>query len=158
MLVLTAGCFATTTANQQGAQELEAHIQSLNERVDRLEASRGQTAGSVNAGTAYDSAQETSQTGETEPGRISAGGAFGKLSRGFTNLVTGWVEIPKRIMETTGTSGAFAGWTWGVIRGMGYGFVRTAGGLYETVTFPFPAPTEYRPIIRPTFVFSADES
>lgn len=159
-LLLTSGCFATTGVNQQETQDLEAHIQTLNQRVDRLETSRGGSpaVAATPATGAYESAQEGASVDETGPARFSAGGAFGKLARGFTNLVTGWVEIPKRIQETTGTSGAFAGWTWGIIRGIGYGFVRTAGGAYETVTFPFPAPSEYQPIIRPTFVFSADES
>ncbi len=80
--------------------------------------------------------------------------AFGKLTRGFFNTVTGWVEIPKRIHETSQTSGAAAGFTWGVLRGIGYGFVRTAAGLYELVTFPVPAPPNYEPVIVPEFVFT----
>ncbi len=79
-----------------------------------------------------------------------------KLLRGGVNLVTGWVEIPKRMQETTQRSGAAAGWTWGLTRGIGYGFIRSAGGLYELVTFPFPAPADYQPLMRPEFVFQAD--
>ena len=77
---------------------------------------------------------------------MEAGKAFGKLTRGGINLVTGWVEIPKRIQETSETSGAFAGFTWGLLRGLGYGFVRTAAGGYEIITFPFPAPANYEPV------------
>lgn len=77
-----------------------------------------------------------------------------KLTRGAVNTVTGWVEIPKRITETSQESGALAGFTWGLLRGLGYGFIRTCGGIYELVTFPFPAPPGYEPVIEPEYVFS----
>ena len=57
--------------------------------------------------------------------------AFTKLTRGAVNILTGWVEIPKRILETSQVSGPASGFTWGTLRGIGYGFVRTAGGMYE---------------------------
>ena len=85
---------------------------------------------------------------------MEAGKAFGKLTRGAANVVTGWVEIPKRIQETSQTSGAFAGWTWGLVRGLGHGFIRTAAGFYELFTFPFPAPPGYEPVIEPEYVFT----
>jgi putative exosortase-associated protein (TIGR04073 family) len=84
---------------------------------------------------------------------MQTSGAATKLGRGAVNLVTGWVEIPKRIYETTQTQGALAGWTWGLLRGLGRGFVRTAAGLYEVFTFPFPAPPDYAPVIEPEYVF-----
>ncbi len=87
---------------------------------------------------------------------MDGGKGFGKLTRGAINTVTGWVEIPKRIQETSTDSGAFAGFTWGLMRGLGYGFVRTAAGLYECFTFPFPAPPGYEPVIQPEFVYSAE--
>ena len=80
-----------------------------------------------------------------------------KAARGAVNTVTGWVEIPKRIHETTVTDGALAGFTWGLLRGLGHGFIRTAAGVYEVVTFPFPAPPGYISVIQPEYVF-ADES
>lgn len=85
-----------------------------------------------------------------------AGGAVNKLGRGAANLLTGWVEIPKRIAETSSVQGAMSGWTWGLLRGLGYGFVRSAAGLYELVTFPFPAPPDYEPVITPEYVFMDD--
>ena len=88
---------------------------------------------------------------------MNAGKGFTKLARGGINLVTGWVEIPKRIHETSLQSGAAAGFTWGLLRGLGYGFIRTAAGVYELVTFPFPAPPDYEPVIQPEYVFT-DES
>lgn len=85
---------------------------------------------------------------------MEAGKAFTKLTRGFVNIITGWVEIPKRIHETTQTSGAAAGFTWGLLRGIGRGFIRTAAGAYEFFTFPFPAPPGYEPVIQPEYVFT----
>ena len=88
------------------------------------------------------------------PSSAHAGGAVNKLGRGAVNLLTGWVEIPKRIAETSSAQGAMSGWTWGLLRGLGYGFIRTASGLYELVTFPFPAPPDYAPVMTPEYVFS----
>ena len=85
---------------------------------------------------------------------MEAGKAFTKLTRGFVNIITGWVEVPKRIQETSQTSGAAAGFTWGLLRGIGNGFIRTAAGFYEFFTFPFPAPPGYEPVIQPEYVFT----
>ncbi|MBI2104438.1 MAG: exosortase system-associated protein, TIGR04073 family [Candidatus Omnitrophica bacterium] len=87
---------------------------------------------------------------------MEAGGAVAKLTRGAVNTVTGWVEVPKRMHETTQLDGAMAGFTWGLLRGLGYGFIRTAAGLYELVTFPFPAPPGYQPVIQPEYVFTEE--
>ena len=82
--------------------------------------------------------------------------AFTKFTRGAVNVLTGWVEIPKRIHETTVLSGPPAGFTWGLIRGIGHGLIRTAAGLYEVFTFPFPAPPGYESVIQPEYVYSVD--
>ena len=91
------------------------------------------------------------------PAHAEASQAFTKLGRGVVNIVTGWVEVPKRIHETGEHSGAWAGATWGTLRGLGHGFVRTVAGFYELFTFPFPAPPNYAPVIQPEYVFT-DES
>ena len=88
---------------------------------------------------------------------IEPGSALVKLTRGAVNTITGWVEVPKRVHETTEQSGWGTGLTWGLLRGLGYGFVRTAAGLYEVFTFPFPAPPDYEPVIQPEYVFDNDE-
>lgn len=101
----------------------------------------------------------SSTSASAEP--MEAGKAFTKLTRGFINIVTGWVEIPKRVQETSQTSGTAAGFTWGILRGLGHGFIRTAAGFYELFTFPFPAPPGYEPVIQPEYVFtnsSTDDS
>ena len=89
----------------------------------------------------------------TAEAQMQPGGAVTKLGRGAANVLTGWVEVPKRIYETSQLQGAAAGATWGVLRGIGYGLVRTAAGFYETFTFPFPAPPDYAPVITPEYVF-----
>ena len=85
---------------------------------------------------------------------MDAGKAFTKFTRGGINIVTGWVELPKRISETSQESGTAAGFTWGLLRGLGHGFIRTAAGFYELFTFPFPAPPGYVPVIQPEYIFS----
>ena len=88
----------------------------------------------------------------------SRGNPLNKLMRGAINTVTGWVEVPKRVHETWNESGAGSAWTWGLLRGFGYGFVRTAAGVYEVVTFPFPAPPDYEPVMQPEYVFDDSSS
>ena len=88
---------------------------------------------------------------------METGSAMQKLGRGAVNIITGWVEVPKRIAETAHEQGAAAGFTWGLLRGLGHGFVRTSAGFYELFTFPFPAPPNYAPVIEPEFVFSEDK-
>lgn len=90
--------------------------------------------------------------------QMRSGGAANKLGRGAINIFTGWVEIPKRIADTTAEQGAWVGWTWGLLRGIGYGFVRTAAGFYEVLTFPFPAPSGYQPVFVPEYVFTNSDT
>ena len=78
---------------------------------------------------------------------------FTKLGRGVANTLTGWVELPKNIYNTSVSDNAFAGITLGLARGAGMTLVRTGAGLYEIVTFPFPLPQDYRPILEPEYVF-----
>ncbi len=82
--------------------------------------------------------------------------AMEKLGRGLINLITGWVEVPKRMDETNKRSSLGPALTIGLLRGLGHGFVRTTAGAYEIVTFPFPAPPGYQPIIHPEYVFTQE--
>ena len=79
--------------------------------------------------------------------------AFTKLGRGVANTLTGWVEIPKNIYATSVEKNAFAGMTLGAAKGIGMTIVRTGAGVFEVVTFPFPIPAGYKPILDPEFVF-----
>ncbi|MDD3088691.1 MAG: exosortase system-associated protein, TIGR04073 family [Candidatus Omnitrophica bacterium] len=77
-----------------------------------------------------------------------------KLGRGLANVVTGWVELPKNIYETSVEENVLSGLTMGLAKGVGMTIVRTGAGVYETVTFPFPIPENYAPVLQPEFVFS----
>ena len=78
---------------------------------------------------------------------------FTKLGRGVANTLTGWIELPKNIYNTGTESNAFAGVTLGLARGVGMTVVRTAAGIYDVVTFPFPLPQDYKPILQPEYAF-----
>ena len=77
-----------------------------------------------------------------------------KLGRGLANILTGWVELPKNIYETSVEENVLSGLTMGLAKGVGMTIVRTGAGVYEAVTFPFPIPEDYAPVLEPEFVFS----
>ena len=77
-----------------------------------------------------------------------------KFFRGVVNLVTGWMEIPKQMSLTWQEKGPAQGMSLGFAKGLGWAVGRTAVGAYEIVTFPFPIPEEYRPIMQPEYVLS----
>ncbi len=78
---------------------------------------------------------------------------FTKLGRGVANTLTGWVELPKNIYNTSVKDNAFTGLTLGLARGVGMTVVRTGAGLFEIATFPIPLPQDYRPTLEPEYVF-----
>ena len=79
-----------------------------------------------------------------------------KLGRGIANILTGWVEIPKNVYNTSIESNPLVGLTVGTAKGIGMSIVRTGAGVYELITFPFPLPEDYMPILEPEFVFQTD--
>jgi putative exosortase-associated protein (TIGR04073 family) len=78
---------------------------------------------------------------------------FTKLGRGVANVLTGWVEIPKNVYNTSREENAFSGMTLGLVKGIGLTIVRTGAGLFEAATFPFPVPENYKPVLEPEYVF-----
>jgi putative exosortase-associated protein (TIGR04073 family) len=76
-----------------------------------------------------------------------------KLGRGIANILTGWIELPKNIYDTSVEDNPLSGLTIGLAKGVGMTIVRTGAGVYETVTFPFPIPECYAPVLEPEFVF-----
>ncbi len=80
-----------------------------------------------------------------------------KLLRGVGNILTGWLEIPMNIYNTSVEENAFVGMTVGLAKGVGMTVARTCVGAYETITFPFPIPEDYRPILDPEYVFQTEE-
>ncbi|MFH1189823.1 MAG: exosortase system-associated protein, TIGR04073 family [Candidatus Omnitrophota bacterium] len=70
-----------------------------------------------------------------------------KLGRGACNIMTFPLELYFQTKDVNDTDGVFAAATWGILKGVGMSVVRLAAGVYEVVTFPFPVPAEYYPIL-----------
>ncbi|MDD2954651.1 MAG: exosortase system-associated protein, TIGR04073 family [Parabacteroides sp.] len=70
-----------------------------------------------------------------------------KLGRGVCNMFTFPLELYTQVAEVNNNEGLFAAATWGIIKGLGMSVVRAACGVYEVVTFPFPVPADYMPIL-----------
>ena len=82
--------------------------------------------------------------------------AQNKLARGATNLLTGWIEAPKNIYDTSVEENIAVGITVGTVKGIGMAVVRTGAGVYDLVTFPFAIPEGYVPVLEPEFVFEGE--
>jgi len=61
-----------------------------------------------------------------------------KLGRGISNLLYGWAELPTTVAKINQDEGNSAAGGYGVVRGVGRSVLRTAAGLFEIATFPFP--------------------
>jgi len=77
---------------------------------------------------------------------------FHKLGRGVSNVLLGWVEIPKQIAKEWTRTEPFTGTIVGFVKGFGWAVARTMTGFYEVVSFPFPVPRNYEPMMYPEFV------
>lgn len=77
---------------------------------------------------------------------------FEKLGRGASNVLLGWLEVPKNIAKEWRRTEPFTGTIVGAVKGVGWGVVRTLAGVYEVVTFPFPVPRAYEPVMYPEFI------
>ncbi|MDD4201952.1 MAG: exosortase system-associated protein, TIGR04073 family [Candidatus Omnitrophica bacterium] len=70
-----------------------------------------------------------------------------KLGRGLLNIVDAVCEIPGTMMRTGNAEGAGKGLTVGLFNGVKNTVVRAVVGAYEVVSFPFPVPADYEPIL-----------
>ena len=77
-----------------------------------------------------------------------------KLGRGIVNLLFGFVEIPKCMAKEWKRSDPFTGLIIGSVKGVGWAWTRTMTGAYEILTFPFPVPEGYVPMMDPEFVLT----
>lgn len=68
-----------------------------------------------------------------------------KFSRGFVNTLTGWVELPKNIVNTTRQKNIGMGLTVGLLKGVAHTVGRTVVGAVELVTFFIPNPEFVHP-------------
>jgi len=84
------------------------------------------------------------------------GTAWRKLHRGFANVLLGGGEFLYRFSEPDEQQ-VTPPWFTGLFRGLYHMVKRTGAGIYEVVTFPFPIPQNYLPIIEPEFVWEYPE-
>lgn len=61
-----------------------------------------------------------------------------KANQGFFNTTTGWIEIPKNIVNISHDQNIFVGFTWGLLRGTAHAVSRTVIGVGELITSPIP--------------------
>ena len=72
-------------------------------------------------------------------GKMSArpAGPYQKAERGFMNVVYGWTEVPKRVVDKTKEyNNPIKGVLLGVFQGTCKAFARTASGAFDLATFP----------------------
>jgi putative exosortase-associated protein (TIGR04073 family) len=81
----------------------------------------------------------------------SAGRKFG---RGLAAITTPFLEVPGNMVAESDRRGAAEGIPVGFAIGCGMIVPRVLVGVYELVTFPFPAPAGYKPILHPEYPWS----
>lgn len=74
---------------------------------------------------------------ESEQSYLSGVGS--KLGQGLANTATGFIEIPKNIINISHEQNAFVGMTWGLLRGVMETVGRTTVGAAELITAPIPS-------------------
>jgi len=85
-----------------------------------------------------------------------AGSPVKKLGRGACNVITCPLELPEQMVRVYDPNGPFAAITYGLIKGVLMTGARGAVGIYEIVTFPFPVPAKYAPILTDPEFFLED--
>ena len=100
----------------------------------------------INLAWAYDD-YSPAEMSRTNP--MAASGR--KLGRGVSNMLTGWVELPRGVETVGRESGFMASLTWGVLQGAGTALARTAAGAAEIATFPIRTNND-EPIIEPEYL------
>lgn len=75
-----------------------------------------------------------------------------KLKRGVINFFTGWYEIPVNIKKDYREQGGW-GIVTGPVKGLFFGLARMGAGVWDTLTFPIPAPAGYEPLMKPEYAW-----
>ena len=65
-------------------------------------------------------------------------GFTSKFSQGLFNTTTGFIELPKNVVNISQDENIFVGLTWGVVRGVLHSVGRTVVGAAELITSPIP--------------------
>jgi putative exosortase-associated protein (TIGR04073 family) len=71
-----------------------------------------------------------------------------KLGRGICNMATFFLEVPEQISRVNSSDGPFAASTVGILKGIGSAIGRAGVGVFETLTFMFPVPKNYEPVLK----------
>jgi putative exosortase-associated protein (TIGR04073 family) len=72
-----------------------------------------------------------------------------KVSQGAANIVTGFIEIPKNVVNISHDQNIFVGITWGTLRGVTQAASRTLMGGIELITSPIAT----EELISPAYVW-----
>ena len=80
--------------------------------------------------------------------------AFTKLGRGLTNVIEGPFELYTQTVLMPESTDAVYTVIGGITRGLAMIVVRELVGVYDIVTFPFPLPKDYKPVIQPETPFT----
>lgn len=73
-------------------------------------------------------------------------GPAAKANRGVKNILFGWTDIPKSIIEVTRDSGnPVFGLTGGTLKGVGKAFPRTVSGISDVLSSPMDDGGKLRP-------------
>lgn len=80
--------------------------------------------------------------------------AFTKFGRGVTNIAISPAELytqPLLLSKSCEPTIAIFG---GLFKGLAMFLIREVVGIYEVVTFPFPLPKGYKPVLNPATTFT----
>jgi putative exosortase-associated protein (TIGR04073 family) len=66
-------------------------------------------------------------------------GFTNKFSQGISNMASGFLEIPKNVINITHEDNILMGMTWGILRGAAEGVTRTLVGSIEFISSPIPS-------------------
>ncbi|OGW77991.1 MAG: hypothetical protein A2Z83_02845 [Omnitrophica bacterium GWA2_52_8] len=85
------------------------------------------------------------------PHECSADTMFRKLGRGGINVLLGGTEVVYQPYVQGNEDGFLGAIAEGIPRGVFMAIARIGIGAYEILTFPFPLPDNYGPILMPEF-------
>ena len=70
------------------------------------------------------------------------------------NIISSPVEVARQIQITSSEQSLLAGWTIGLVGGVGQGLIRFGAGVIDLLTFPFNFPDSVKgPLIQPEYVW-----
>lgn len=72
-----------------------------------------------------------------------------KVSQGTANIVTGFIEIPKNVVNISHDQNILVGITWGTLRGVAHAISRTLVGGVELISSPIAT----EELISPAYVW-----